>query len=56
MLIKDQFAVVVQPYGRISEIIDLSSPEPCWIPIPRMRVNGYEFGVGLISHCVYVVI
>ncbi|XP_029348635.1 kelch-like protein 2 [Acyrthosiphon pisum] len=55
LLIKDQFVVIVQPYGRTSEIIDLYSPEPCWIPIPRMKINRRNFGVGLINHCVYIV-
>ncbi|XP_060855789.1 kelch-like protein 2 [Metopolophium dirhodum] len=55
MLIKHQFIVLVQPYCRTSEIIDLFSLKPRWIPMPLMKVNRRDFGVGLINHCVYIV-
>ncbi|KAF0742242.1 ring canal kelch isoform X2, partial [Aphis craccivora] len=59
-VINDQFVLAMGGVNLRSsfqcvEMLDVTSPSPCWIPMMSMLVSRQDFGVGTLDNCVYAV-
>ncbi|XP_015363360.1 PREDICTED: kelch-like protein 3 isoform X2 [Diuraphis noxia] len=58
-VIRDQFVFVLGGVNSSSaqsvNMLDVSSPSPCWVPMVNMLVSRAYLGVGVLNDCIYAV-
>lgn len=58
-VIRDQFVFVMGGVNSSSSqsvnMLDVSSPSPCWVPMVNMLVSRAYLGVGVLNDCIYAV-